>query len=66
MVGWNFEKNVETPMIHTPKMAKNFSLAEVITEVTGKVWGRSDKESSEDEGDGIHAYLGVQFSTGEQ
>ena len=36
-------------------------LAEVISKVTGKVSDRSDKESSEDEGDGIHAYLGVQY-----
>ena len=37
------------------------SLAEVISEVTGKVWNHSDEESSEDEGNGIHAYLGAQF-----
>ena len=46
------------------KWRRDFSLAKVISEVTGIVWDRSDKESSEDEGDGIHAYLGVQFLTG--
>ena len=43
------------------KWPRDFSLAEVISEVTGKVWDRSDEESNKDEGNGIHAYLGAQY-----
>ena len=62
MVGRNLvEKKVETPMIHTHKMVRDFSLGEIISEVTGKEWDFSDKETSEDEGNGIHVYLGEEF-----
>ena len=54
-------KNIETPTIHTLKMVKRLSLAEVISEVSEKVQDRSDEESSEDEGDGINGYLGALF-----
>ena len=37
---------------------KNF-FAVVISKDTGKVWDCSVEQSSGDEGDGIHAYLGV-------
>ena len=43
------------------KWRRDFSLAEVTSDVTGKVWNYSDEESHEDEGDGTHAYLGMQF-----
>ena len=67
MVGRNFVKKCwNTDDEPHSKWRKDFSLAEVTFEVTGKVWDCSNKESSEDEGDGIHAYLGMQFSTGEQ
>ena len=61
------EKNIETPTIHTLKMVKRLSLAEVISEVSEKVQDHSDEESSVDEGDGINGYLGALFFfTGEQ
>ena len=48
-------------MILLLKWRRDFNLEEVISEVTGKVWDHSDEESSEDEGDGIYAYLGAQL-----
>ena len=41
----------------TLKWRRDFRLVEVISEVTGKMLHCSDVESSEDEEDGIHAYL---------
>ena len=59
MVYRNLTKNVEALTIHTLETEKRLGLAELIFEVTGEVWDRFDEESSEDEGHGIHAYLGV-------
>ena len=64
-MGGNWAKNVETSMIHTLEMVKRLSLAEIISEITGKVWNHSE-ESSEDEEDGIHAYLECNLLAGEQ
>ena len=61
MVDGNLEKKIETPTAHTREMVNDFSFAAVISEVTGKLWDRSDKESSEDERDSIHAYLEARF-----
>ena len=42
------------------KWQRDFCLTEVISEVTGKLWDRSDEESSRNEGDGFLVYLEAQ------